>query len=328
MKRFLFLIGFILLVLGSAGFVAREIFRPVYVEPKTVTIPYGTPVPKIAEILEREEVLKSRWLFLLLHALMRKKLEAGEYEFKGFLSVYDVYGKLARGETKLYRITVKEGDDVYDIALALQRAGITRAEDFLRFATSPETPKRYGLDVPTMEGFLFPDTYFFSKNTHPLKVIDVMYKNFLKKTENLRKELKRKNIPLEVWVSVASMVEKETFLEEEKPLISAVIYNRLKKGMKLQIDPTVIYSAKRRGLWRGKLLKRFYKLDDPYNTYMYYGLPPGPISNPGLGSLIASLRPARVDYLYFVADKEGKGHLFATTYEEHLTNMRKAGRKD
>ncbi len=326
-KAFGFLI-LILLMLGIVGAVTYLIYLPKEIKPpKTLEIRYGTPVPKIAEILEREGVIYSKYLFLIIHSIERAKLEAGEYEFKGRLNTLDVYNYLKEGKYKLYRITVKEGDDIYTIARELEKNRICKAKDFLRYATSEEVVHSYGLSVPSMEGFLFPDTYFFSKETHPLKVIDVMYKNFLKKTENLRKELKKKNLELETWVTVASMVEKETKVPHERPLIAAVIYNRLNRGMKLQIDPTVIYAAKRRGLWKGKLLKKFYNLDDPYNTYFYYGLPPGPISNPGLPSLEAALRPAKVDYLYFVAKPDMSGHLFARTYLEHLMNLRKVGRR-
>ena len=326
MKRVAFFFLYSLIVSLLIGSVVYSVITPMHVEKKIVEIKYGTPVPEIAEILEREGVIRSRYLFLILHAFLRKKLEAGEYEFKGNLSIYDVYKILEEGRAKLYKVVVKEGDDLFDIAKNLEKNKICKAEDFLKYAFSQEIVKRYNLDVPSMEGFLFPDTYYFSKNTHPLKVIDVMYRNFLEKTKKLRKHLKERNLSLEIWVTVASMVEKETFLKEEKPLIAAVIYNRLIRGMKLQIDPTVIYVAKRRGLWRGRILKRFFYIDDPYNTYVYYGLPPGPISNPGLDSLEASLFPANVDYLYFVADRWGQKHYFARTYVEHLRNMKKAGR--
>ena len=328
MKKALGFLTVLIFLLGIIGGITYLIYLPKVVSPpKTVEIFYGTPVPKIAEILEKEGIIYSRYLFLIVHAIERKKLEAGEYEFRGKLSVIDVYNYLKEGRYKLYRITVKEGYDIYDIAKELEKKKICRAKDFLKYALSEEIVHHYGLSTPSVEGFLFPDTYFFSKGTHPLKVIDVMYKNFLKKTEKLRKELKRKKLDLETWVIVASMVEKETMIPKEKPIIAAIIYNRLNKGMKLQIDPTVIYAAKRRGIWKGKLLKKFYKLDDPYNTYFYYGLPPGPISNPGLSSLEAALRPAKVDYLYFVAKPDMSGHLFARTYLEHLMNLRRVGRR-
>ena len=328
MKRFLFLSLFATLFLVLTEVITYLLYLPKNIEPpKVVEIRYGTPVPKIAEILEKEGIIRSKYLFLILHSIERAKLEAGEYEFKGSLNVVDVYRYLKEGKYKLYRITVKEGYDLYDIARELEKNKICKAKDFLKYASSQEVIHLYGLSVPSMEGFLFPDTYFFSKGTHPLKVIDVMYKNFLRKTTKLRRELKNKNMELETWVTVASMIEKETKAPEEKPLIAAVIYNRLDKGMKLQIDPTVIYAAKRKGLWKGKLLKEFYKLDDPYNTYFYFGLPPGPISNPGISSLEAALRPAKVDYLYFVAKPDRSGHLFARTYLEHLINLKRVGRR-
>lgn len=326
MRKFFYALLYILILFTVSFYLLTEIKKPIFVKKTIVEIPYGTKVVDIAEILEEKGVISSRYLFLILHSFKRSKLEAGEYEFSGYLSVYDVYRILEEGKYKLYKVVIKEGYDLYDIAEELEKKNVCKKEDFLKYAFSEEVVRRYNLSTPSMEGFLFPDTYFFSKNTHPLKVIDVMFKNFLEKTEELRKELKNKNLDLETWVTIASMIEKETYIDEEKPLIAAVIYNRLKRGMKLQIDPTVIYAAKRKGLWKGVLLKSFYKIDDPYNTYVYFGLPPGPIANPGLSSLKAALYPARVNYLYFVARKDGKGHLFAETFIKHLRNVRKAGR--
>ncbi len=302
-------------------------FLPVHVEKKTVDIPYGTPTVKIVDILYREGVLRNRLSFAIIHAIRKEKLEAGEYEFEGYVSPLDVYEKISKGIRKLHRIVVFEGSDIYDIAQMLESKGICRREDFLRYATSEEVARGYGLSVPTMEGFLFPETYFFSKNTHPLKVIDTMYSVFLERTAELRERLPEKGLSLEEWVTVASMIEKETFWEEEKPLISAVIYNRLKRRMRLQIDPTVIYALKRRGEWKGVLLREHLKIDDPYNTYQYFGLPPTPICNPGLSSLRAALEPAAVRYLYFVVDPRTRRHIFSTTYSQHRRNVAKVRRR-
>ncbi len=297
------------------------IFLPVYVEEETIEIAYGTPTIEIVNILKEEGIIRSRLSFLLIHAIRKEKLEAGEYEFDGYVTPFEVYEKISKGIHKIHRIVIPEGSDIYDIAEILHARGICRKEDFIKFATSPDVAKSYGLKTPTMEGFLFPDTYFFSKNTHPLRVIDTMFRNFMRRTEELRQEVARRGMSLEKWVTVASMIEKETFWEEEKPLVAAVIYNRLKKRMKLQIDPTVIYALKRRGLWKGKLTREDMKIDDPYNTYLYFGLPPTPICNPGLSSLRAALYPAEVDYLYFVIDPKRRKHLFSRTYSEHLRNV-------
>jgi UPF0755 protein len=302
-------------------------FLPVYVNKKTIEIPYGTPTLKIIDMLHEEGILRSRLSFAIIHALVKSKLEAGEYEFDGYVSPFDVYEKISKGIHKLHKIVVTEGSDLYDIAKILEEEGVCSAKDFLKYATSEETAKSYGLKTPTMEGFLFPDTYSFSKNTHPLKVIDTMYRNFLEKTLELRPKVIEKGQTIEEWVIIASMIEKETFLDKEKPLIAAVIYNRLKKRMRLQIDPTVIYALKRNGLWRGKLRKEDLEIDDPYNTYLYFGLPPTPIGNPGIESLKAALYPADVDYLYFVVDPSRKRHLFSSTYAQHLRNVAKLKRK-
>ncbi|WP_340695985.1 endolytic transglycosylase MltG [Hydrogenobacter thermophilus] len=296
-------------------------FLPVSLEKKTVEIPYGMSSTDIAMYLYKEGVIRNPLSFLGIHMVKKGKLEAGEYEFDGLIFPWDVYRKIHYGLRKVYKITVPEGSDIYDIANILEMHSICKAKDFLEYALSPKTAERYGLNTFSMEGFLFPDTYFFSKNTHPLTVISVMYRNFLKKTESLREELKKSGMSLEEWVTIASLIEKETALKEEKPLISAVIRNRLKKGMRLQIDPTVIYAMKRKGIWDGKLLSKDLEIDDPYNTYLYFGLPPSPICNPGMDSLEYALYPAKVNYLYFVANGNG-GHRFSSTYLEHLANVR------
>ncbi len=296
-------------------------FLPVKVEKKTVEIAYGTSTYDMAILLYKQGLLRNPLSFLFLHSINRKKLEAGEYEFEGFVFPWSIYEKISKGFKKLYKITIPEGSDLYDIALILEENRICSSEDFLKYALSEEVAKKYGFKTPNMEGFLFPDTYFFSKNTHPIRIIDLMHKNFLKKTEELRESLKEKNLSLEEWVTIASMIEKETAKAEEKPLVSAVIYNRIKKGMKLQIDPTVIYALKRRGEWQGKLTLKHLAIDDPYNTYYYYGLPPSPICNPGFESLKVALEPAKVDYLYFVADGSG-GHYFSSTYSDHISKVK------
>lgn len=297
------------------GFILYS-FAPVKVEKKLVDIAYGTPTTHVSLILYRAGVLRNPLSFLFLHSIHKRKLEAGEYEFDGFVFPWEVYEKLSKGLKKVYRITIPEGSDLYDIARTLEENLICSSEDFLKYALSEEVAKKYGLKTHSMEGFLFPDTYFFSKNTHPLKVIEIMHQNFLKRTEKLREELSEKSMTLEKWVTIASMVEKETSKPEERALVSAVIHNRMKRGMKLQIDPTVIYALKRRGEWKGKLTTKHLRMEDPYNTYHYYGLPPSPICNPGLDSLKAALEPAEVDYLYFVADGSG-GHNFSKTLREH-----------
>ncbi len=316
MKYLKFLLPVIILVL----FVFYS-FLPVNIQEKTVEIAYRTSTKDIAFQLYKEGLLRNPMSFLIIHAVYKKKLEAGEYEFKGIVYPWDIYEKLSKGLKKVYRITIPEGSDIYDIARILEENHICSAEDFLKYALSEDTVKKYWLKAGSMEGFLFPDTYFFSKNTHPLRVIDVMHKNFLKKTEELREKLKEKGLTPEEWVTIASMIEKETARPEERPLVSAVIHNRLRKGMKLQIDPTVIYALKRRNMWEGRLTLRHLGLEDPYNTYVYFGLPPSPICNPGLESLKATLEPAEVDYLYFVADGSG-GHYFSETYQEHSRRVR------
>ena len=182
-------------------------FFPVKTE-RTVEIPYGKTSLDVALLLYREGVIRSPISFVTIHYLIRGKLEAGEYEFKGWVFPWEAYLKIHRGQRKLYKITIPEGFDLYDIADLLEEYSICKGEDFLKVANSPETAKRYGLRTYTMEGFLFPDTYYFSKNTHPLRVVDVMFKNFLRRTEHLRRKLEERGLTLEEWVIIASMCGK------------------------------------------------------------------------------------------------------------------------
>ena len=309
----------LLAVLGLIFVFLVYSFFPVKTE-RTVEVPYGKTSLDIALLLYREGVIRSPISFMAIHYLIRGKLEAGEYEFKGWVFPWDAYLKIHRGQRKLYKITIPEGFDLYDIANLLEEYSICKREDFLRVANSPEIAKRYGLRTYTMEGFLFPDTYYFSKNTHPLQVVDVMFKNFLRRTEHLRRKLEERGLTLEEWVIIASMVEKETAVPEERPIIASVILNRIKLGMPLQIDPTVIYALKRRGEWKGVLTRKHLQLDDPYNTYYHKGLPPSPICNPSLQSLEAVLNPAETNYLYFVSMGNGR-HAFSSNYKDHLKNI-------
>ncbi|WP_333784630.1 endolytic transglycosylase MltG [Thermocrinis sp.] len=287
---------------------------------KTVEISYGKRSLDVGTLLYKEGILRSPLSFMAIHVLVRGKLEAGEYEFSGLVFPWDVYLKISRGQKKLYKITIPEGYDIYDIANTLEKHSICKAEDFIKLANSPDTAKKYGLRTYTIEGFLFPDTYYFSKNTHPIKIIDTMFRNFLRRTESLRAQLDGKKLTLEEWVIIASMIEKETGTDEERSLVSSVIHNRVKKNMPLQIDPTVIYALKRRGEWNRWLTRKHLQLEDPYNTYYYKGLPPSPICNPGIKSLEAALNPAKTNYLYFVSMGNGR-HVFSSSYEEHLKNI-------
>ncbi len=298
------------------------LFYPIELESKVlIDIPPGMEVESIGQRLSEKGLLRTPLSLYIIHALYRKKLRAGEYEFRGWVSPFEVYETIASGKVKLYRVVIPEGSDLFDIAEILSKNSIVGREEFLEFAMKDTFPKSRGLELPTVEGLLFPDTYMFAKDTKPERIVEVMYENFLRKTKDLRDILRYKELSFEEWLTIASMIEKETALREEKPIIAAVIYNRLKKGMLLQIDPTVIYALKLRGLWRGKLYPSHMAIDNPYNTYRFHGLPPSPICNPGLDSLRAALAPAEVDYLYFVADGKG-GHIFSRTYKEHLRNVR------
>ncbi len=318
-----FLIFLLILVI----FLVIYLIFPVKVDKKIVEIPYGTPYSKVVKILKREGVLRNELLFNLLHRVRKKDLKSGEYLFEGYVFPWQVYFKLERGQYILHKVVIPEGYDLFDVAKLLQKKGIAKEEEFLKWATDEKFVRSLGIPSKTAEGFLFPDTYYFPKFYPPKRIIKVMWENFLKKTKSLREELKKKkDLDLLKWVIIASLVEKETSREEERPIVAQVILKRLKRRMRLQIDPTLIYMLKRRGEWNGNIKLYHKKIKDPYNTYLYYGLPPTPICNPSLSSLRAVLFPAKTDYLYFVSNGRG-GHYFFRTYREHRKFVRKLVRE-
>jgi UPF0755 protein len=328
-----FLLTFFLVVLLAAGAASWMIFTPF--GPSTevfVDIAPGSSTTRIAQQLESVGVVRSQFAFDLWRWVRKGTLKAGEYRFDHPVPLTDVYDRIARGDVYTVAVTVPEGASIFDVAARLEQAGIGTREEFL-----DEQPRLAGLvaDIDprarTLEGYLFPDTYRFPRKTTPAQVAATMVRQF----RVMATEIGLKQNVHDV-VTLASLVERETAVDAERPLVASVFENRLAKHMPLMTDPSVIYGLEVENAWTGAIHASDLKRDTPYNTYVHAGLPPGPVANPGLPSLRAALDPAHSNYLYFVAagaNPQGKS-LFSATLEEHTRNvsgyrraMKKAGQR-
>jgi UPF0755 protein len=286
-------------------------------ETKQVVIQKGTPFKAVVRLLDENGLLRSPTGFHLMARLMRVtgRVQAGEYELGTAMPPAVILHKLVTGDVMKYRITIPEGYTVRQIALYLQEQGIIEdQEQFLQLAFSTEFAAGLGIEGKGVEGYLFPDTYLLPKGVSASEIIRTMVGKFKQVygPDFARRAAELGMTDREV-VILASIIEKETGLAEERPLVSAVFHNRLKRGIPLCSDPTVIYGI---ADFDGNLRKRDLERRTPYNTYLKKGLPPGPIANPGKPSILAALYPAEVQYLYFVSRNDGS-HYFSTTLSEH-----------
>lgn len=246
-----------------------------------------------------------------------ERWKAGTYAFEAPVRLVDVFADLEAGRVELLEVTFPEGATVREMAAALEAAGIVSAGEFAALALDGGAPGRWGLPGPTLEGYLFPDTYRFARGLAAEQVADALIRRFRQVAEPLLPEARARGLDLRSWVTLASVVEKETGIPGERALVAAVFHNRLARKMRLESDPTVIYGLEGfDGNLRGSDLRR----DTPYNTYTRSGLPPGAIANPGRASLEAVLRPADVPYLFFVSRNDGT-HVFSATYDEHRRHV-------
>jgi UPF0755 protein len=324
--------GFLLLVL-AVGFLAwaaalvaiRAPYRGYAGESATVDIPAGTSTRAILRTLEREGVVRNRHLAdAALRVLFRgRSLKAGEYRFEGPRSTEDVLRTVVEGKVVTYRITIPEGLTANEVFDLVAREGLAARGELDALFGQPGAFDGVPAGAPSLEGFLGPDTYSFTRSQRARGIVSTLVRTFVRSLPARFAERAGAlgRTPLEA-VTLASLVEKETGVASERALVSAVYHNRLRTGMLLQCDPTTVYALRRRGLWTGDLTREGLALDDPYNTYVRPGLPPGPIASPGAAALEAAVAPAEVPYLYFVAVGDGSGeHRFAVNYEEHLANV-------
>jgi UPF0755 protein len=283
-------------------------------EPVLVEIPRGAGSFQVAGRLAAAGVVRSRWEYLLVRALrLRDRPQAGEYRFAEPAAPWQVYSRLARGDIHFLELRVPEGSNRFEIARLVEDAGIAGAPEFLDASSSNELVRDLAPGAPSLEGFLFPSTYRFRGGAGAAEVCRVL-------TGQFRKVWRELGSPAgaEPAVTLASLIEREAVLAAERPRIAAVFQNRLRIGMKLDCDPTVVYAALLVGAWRGSIYRSDLDRKHPYNTYLHAGLPPGPIANPGLESLHAALTPAATNELYFVARPDGSGaHEFSSDLPGH-----------
>lgn len=299
-------------------------------EPVLITVEEGQSAESIGRELADAGIIRSGRLFEVLVGLrgVSGALEAGEYEFTPGMATLTVVDRIASGRTASNRVVIPEGRRAEEVARILDDAGVVEADAFLAALTVSQYQQPFLADLPgdSLEGFLFPAGYEFSRQTTPQEAVDMLLRGF---QENVASTLQMAGQPLTLFevVTLASIVEREAVVPEERPVIASVFLNRLQAGIPLQADPTAQYaiaadpaSVEQFGYWKQGLTLDDLRFDSPYNTYVYPGLPPGPICNPGLSSVEAVVRPASTAYLYFVARDDGT-HVFAETLEEHLANV-------
>jgi UPF0755 protein len=323
-------------IFAAAGWFAWALLVPVEPTGQTfVMLRPGFSTRRIATELKSAGVIRSEEAFILWRYIRhRSSLKAGEYLFDKPRNILEVTKRLQRGEVYFHTVVVPEGFTMFDIARAVEAAGLGPAQDFLKVAQS-DTALIADLapGPPSLEGYLFPDTYEFSRMQTMHEMAAAMVKQFRQVAHQLGLAQTPANTEpestspkivvetdLERLVTMASIVEKETAEAEERPLVASVYYNRLAKKVALDADPSIIYGELLAGTYTGALHHEDMRFNSPYNTYIHPGLPPGPIGNPGKSALEAAMHPAQSDYYYFVADAQGH-HRFARTIEEHNNNV-------
>jgi UPF0755 protein len=323
-KRLFLLLVLVALGLGAGGWWlysrAIEPYRGYAEREVFVDIPPGAATAAIGGRLVDAGVVRDArtWQVALWISGRSRSLRAGEYRFDAPMHALDVIDKIARGDVYRRRLTFREGLTIAEMAQVFEERGFGKADEFRQAAQNAKLINDLDPDAPDLEGYLFPETYALPRGTSAAAVVAQMVDGFRNAfTPELRAA---SGLSTRQLVTLASLVEKETGTPAERPLVSAVYNNRLKIGMAMQADPTVIYALQQAGKYTGNLRRDDLQFDSPYNTYKYAGLPPGPIAAPGKAALEAAAKPADVDYLYFVSRNDGS-HVFASTLAEHNRNV-------
>jgi UPF0755 protein len=323
LRRFLILV--LLAALGAGGWLAWALLTPVTPEgQKFVLLRPGYSTRRIAAELEAAGVIRSRLGFVLWHRIHRKQsLKAGEYLFDKTARILDVHDRLVRGDIYVHTVVIPEGLTMFDIAQAVQDAGLGSSQEFLAVAKSnTELISDLAPDAKSLEGYLFPNTYEFTRTQSMKEIAAAMVRQFREVAEQIGLTASGRGTDVQKTVTMASIIEKETAVPEERSVVASVYYNRLARNVALQADPSVIYAELLNGNYAGALHHSDMQFQSAYNTYTHPGLPPGPIGNPGRSSLEAALHPAQTDYFYFVSDGNGH-HRFSRSLEEHNQNVAK-----
>jgi len=284
---------------------------------RVITIPEGMAFRQISALLEKEHVIRSRWGFMLLGRLTSsdRRIIPGEYELNDGMTPREVLAKLLSGQVVLHPVTIPEGYTLLQIAALLEEKGLAKAAEIISLAQNQDfILTTFHLDVPSLEGYLFPETYHFARGTKAKDILTAMVEGLWRVfTPEWRARTQDIHMTVHQVLTLASVIEKETGSDGERELISSVFHNRLRRRIPLQSDPTVIYGLTD---FDGNLRRRDLEKTTPYNTYRVAGLPPGPIANPGAQAIRAALYPASTTYLYFVAKNNGT-HQFSSTLAEH-----------
>jgi len=315
----------LLAALGAGGWLAWALLTPVTPEgQKFVLLRPGYSTRRIAAELEAAGVIRSRLGFVLWHRIHRKQsLKAGEYLFDKTARTLDIHDRLVRGDIYVHTVVIPEGFTMFDIAQAVQDAGLGSSQEFLAVAkSSTELISDLAPDAKSLEGYLFPNTYEFTRTQSMKEIAAAMVRQFRQVAEQIGLTASGHGTDVQKTVTMASIIEKETAVPEERSVVASVYYNRLARNVALQADPSVIYAELLNGNYAGALHHSDMQFQSAYNTYTHPGLPPGPIGNPGRSSLEAALHPAQTDYFYFVSDGNGH-HRFSRSLEEHNQNVAK-----
>jgi UPF0755 protein len=286
-----------------------------------VEIPKGTSFRQAVEIFVENGVLRDRNFFLAVGRIsgIDRKIRAGFYSIYPSMTTLGLMRVLRKGQIIEYEVTVVEGDSLLEVSRKLAHFGIVGMDDFMKLCGSRQFLESLKIDAPSVEGYLFPDTYRIPKGMAAREAVAMMIQRMKEKfTPELNVKAETLGLSEREVLTIASIIEKEAATDEERPIISAVYHNRLKKKIPLQADPTAIYGVKS---FREKITYTDLRRDTPYNTYRIKGLPPGPIANPGIKSIHAALHPADVPYIFFVSNNDGT-HVFSSTWEEHLAAVK------
>lgn len=309
---------FLAVAFGLGGWVAYQVYTPVLPPANAALLLHtGYSTRRIAAELRKAGIIRSELAFRIWHTLHPKpSLKAGEYLFEHEAALPQVYERIARGDINFHTVTIPEGYTMFDIARAMEDAGLGPAADFLHVAeTQTHLISDLAPEAKSLEGYLFPNTYQFTRTESREEMVATMVRQFRQVAQQIGL-----NADVQRTVTMASIVEKETAAPEERPRVASVYYNRLELRMALDADPSVIYAEQLAGTYQGSLHHTDLAVNSPYNTYRFPGLPPGPIANPGKGALEAALHPDRTNFLYFVSDGNSH-HRFARSLEEHNRNV-------